>query len=74
MKNIELIKQYIGIASASIGLFGGALAALFALGFSANKNTYLIFSVPGGASSNVPFLFGILAFSGVWLLASIKNE
>ena len=72
MKNINLIKQYAGIALILIGLLGGCLAALYSLGVRLG-NDFIVFGTLQGGASNSPFLFGILAFSGAWLLTSIKE-
>tara|TARA_B110000211_G_C14026399_1_gene530060 strand:- start:148 stop:372 length:225 start_codon:yes stop_codon:yes gene_type:complete len=74
MNNLKLQKQYIGFALISIGSLGGICALLVMFGFDLNDNAYLIFTTFQGGASNTPFLFGILAFSGALLLASIKDD
>jgi hypothetical protein len=74
MNNLKLQKQYIGFALISVGLLGGIFALLYIFGFDLNGNARIVFMTFKGGASNTPFLFGILAFSGAWLLASIKDD
>jgi len=73
MKNFSLIKKYSGIALILISLLGGCLAFLFTLGVEFS-NSFVVFGMHQGGSSNTPFLFGMLAIAGAWLLASRKDE
>ena len=73
MNKFKLIKQYCGIALVFIGLLGGGLATLYGFGINVGYSIDF-FSTHQGGASNTPFLFGMLAFAGVWLLASIKDN
>jgi len=73
MINLSLIKIYSGIVLILIGLLGGCLAFLFTLGIEFS-NSFEAFGMHQGSSSNTPFLFGMLAIAGAWLLGSIKGE